>query len=638
MTSPHFQFFSPSSKSKSKTPNSSPLEPSSLSPLRSRTRQQSSPQPNPNLRLLWVSIILGLSGLGLLGRLVYLQVFKAKDLQQIAVSQQQRHMQRLVARYAIEDRHGELLAIDQPAATLYVHPILFNANQLKPKNQPAPTDVRAAMAAKLAPILNRPQAELERSFQQYPTGIPIARDLDSATVAKIQALRLNGLELEPTWQRIYPQQGLMSGVVGYVDREYKGQAGLEYEQSKLLQSRHHPLALSRDANGHYLPDLAPPNPQDPALEPRMRLTLDVRLQRAVRTALQAQINKFNAARGTTIVMDVRTGAILALVSEPSFNPTTYYQADPALFRNWAIADLYEPGSTFKPINVAIALETKAIQPTDNFYDEGQIFVDGWPIQNSDFSTQGGRGGLTIPQVLGFSSNVGMVHIMERVRANTYYDFLQRLGLGAGTGTDLPFETPGQLKPRQEFIGSRIEPATTAFGQGFSTTPLQMVQLTAAVVNGGKLVTPHVIAGTYGHDQRVISAPNRPQPRQVFSAATSQAMVNMLAYVVTDGTGKSAQIPGYRLGGKTGTAQKASGRSYGYNRITSFSAVFPLEDPRYVIMTVVDEPKGDNAYGSTVSLPVTRAAIEALITVEGIPPSHPDELVRAAHPNSTQNRP
>jgi cell division protein FtsI (penicillin-binding protein 3) len=149
-----------------------------------------------------------------------------------------------------------------------------------------------------------------------------------------------------------------------------------------------------------------------------------------------------------------------------------------------------------------------------------------------------------------------------------------------------------------------------------------------VVNGGKLVTPHVISGLYDREQQLLQSPKRSAPRQVFSPATSRSVVEMLGYVVTDGTGKNAQIPGYRLGGKTGTAQKASGRSYGSMRITSFSAVFPLEDPRYVIMTVVDEPKGDNAYGSTVSLPVVRAAIEALITVEGIPPSHPEELVRA----------
>lgn len=573
-------------------------------------------------------IFLGASGLGLLGRLIYLQGFKAKELREIAATQQRQRMQQLVARYPIEDRKGELLAIDQPRAILYAHPRMFDASQLTEKDQPPPPDVRAAMAAKLAPILNRPAAELSQLFRQYPTGIPVARDLDQLTAAKIRDLGFNGLQLDPTWERVYPQQALMAGIIGYVDREHLGQAGLEYEHPRLLQTRLHPLALSRDANGRYLPDLAPANPGDPTLEPRMRLTLDVRLQRAVRTALQAQLNKFAAARGTTIIMDVRTGALLALVSEPSFNPTTYYDANPALFRNWAVTDLYEPGSTFKPINVAIALESKAVQPTDSFYDEGRIFVDGWPIQNADFNSAGGRGGLTIAQVLGYSSNVGMVHMMERLQPKVYYDYLQQLGLGSGTGTDLPFETPGQMKPRQEFIGSRIEPATTAFGQGFSTTPLQMAQLTAAVVNGGKLVTPHVIAGLYNREQQLLRAPNRPNPRQVFSSATSKAVVDMLGYVVTDGTGRNARIPGYRLGGKTGTAQKASGRSYGSMRITSFSAVFPLDNPRYVILTVVDEPKGDNAYGSTVSLPVVKAAIEALITVEGIPPSHPEELVRA----------
>jgi cell division protein FtsI (penicillin-binding protein 3) len=330
-------------------------------------------------------------------------------------------------------------------------------------------------------------------------------------------------------------------------------------------------------------------------------------------------------------MDVKTGALLALVSEPSFDPNAIGSGDISLFRNWAVADLYEPGSTFKPINVAIALETKAITPDDVLPDEGRIFVDGWPIQNSDFSSNGGRGALRIADVLGYSSNVGMVHMMDRLRPSVYYEYLRRLGLGKEVGSDLPFETAGYLKPRDEFVNARIERATTAFGQGVSTTPLQVAQLTAAVVNGGKLVIPHVIEGVYDHNNQLLRSPNRPQPRQVFSAATSAAVVQMLGHVVTDGTGKAAQIPGYRLGGKTGTAQKAAGRGYGSQRITSFAGVFPLANPQYVVLTVVDEPQGDNAYGSTVALPVVKCVIESLITIEGIPPSHPEELLSARTP-------
>jgi cell division protein FtsI (penicillin-binding protein 3) len=551
---------------------------------------------------------------GLAARLIYLQIYATKALQQQAQGQQQVSLPPLVARYPIVDRRLDLLAADQPAFTLFAHPFLFK-----------PPETNASIAAKLSPLLKQPAAKLEKLFGTAKSGIPVEYELSEETASQIRNLKLDGLELNREWKRIYPQEELTSGIIGYVDRDHQGQAGLEYSQAKLLQAPPQSRILTGDGAGFLLPNLAALDPVDPTSRYSLRLTIDVRLQRVARTALRQQLNKFGAKRGTVIVMDIKNGALLALVSEPSFNPNLYYKADPALFRNWAVADLYEPGSTFKPVNAAIALENKAITPDTTLYDEGRIFVGGWPIQNNDFSSAGGRGALSIAQVLGVSSNVGMVHMMQRVRAATYYDFLKRLGLGSKTDTDLSFETPGQFKPRDQFVNYPIEPATTAFGQGFSITPIQMAQLTAAVSNGGKLVTPHVMQGLFDRKGKLVKAPNIPPPRRVFSAQTSQQVVKMMGYVVTNGTGKSAQVPGYRLGGKTGTAQKAINGTYSNKRITGFVGVFPLESPRYVLLTVVDEPQGDNAYGSTVSIPVVKSVLESLITIEGVPPSHPQEI-------------
>jgi cell division protein FtsI (penicillin-binding protein 3) len=322
-------------------------------------------------------------------------------------------------------------------------------------------------------------------------------------------------------------------------------------------------------------------------------------------------------------MDVKDGSLLGLVSEPSFDPEKYYEAkSPSQFKNWAVSDLYEPGSTFKPINVAIALDLKAIQPDTVVYDEGNIVVGGWPIQNNDGV---GRGPLTITQVMEYSSNVGMVHIMERLKPLEFYDFLKRLGLGEVTGSDLPFETPGQIKDRKQFEEYIIEPATTSFGQGFSVTPLQMVQLHAAIANGGKLVTPHLVQGLYDPEGRQIVAPNLMSPRQVFTPETAEQVRKMMGSVVENGTGQASKIPGYRLGGKTGTAQKALNGTYTNERITSFVSFFPLEQPRYLVFAVVDEPQGANAYGGTVSAPIVKSVLENLITIEEIPPSHPQEI-------------
>ncbi len=572
-----------------------------------------SPSPTPSRwRLTLIVFFLLFAGSAVVARLVYLQVIQGATLQNIAHQRQRTVPSPRFSRLPIHDRQGNVVAMDQQTFTLFAHPFLFKV--------PVPEVVAA-----LAPILKVNPQELSQFLSMDDSGIPVAYELSESTATTIRDLRLDGLELIPTWERYYPNQELLSGVIGYVDREHQGQAGIEFSQNTLLQPTPRENLLSMDGFGLWLPELAPADPQTLTADYYAKLTIDTRLQRVARSALRQQLKKFSAQRGAVIVMSVQDGSLLALVSEPSFNPTHYYKADPALFRNWAVADLYEPGSTFKPINVAIALQLKAISPTTVLPDEGRIRVGGWPIQNSDFATKGGRGALGISQILGYSSNVAMVHMMNRLKASDYYDYLQRLGLEATTGSDLPFETPGQLKPRYQFVNYPIEPATTAFGQGFSLTPLKLVQLTAALANGGNLVSPHVIDGIYQQDGQPLKSPDLAPPRQVFSPATSQQVLAMLGEVVSSGTGKGVKIPGYRSGGKTGTAQKAINGIYTNQRITSFISVFPLVEPRYVILAVVDDPKGDDAYGSTVAVPIVKSVLEGLITIEGIPPSHPEEI-------------
>ncbi len=561
----------------------------------------------------WVILVLG--QLGLVARLVYLQVLQGPVLREKARQQQLFPLQALIGRRPIVDRSGNVLAMDEPDFTLFAHPYLFNQSGDQ-------------VAAQLAPILNRPAADLVKLFQTAESGIPVAYELSQAESDKIKGLQLDGLELTQQWQRDYPQQALTSELIGYVGTEHQGQAGLEYSQNNLLEPSMRSGQLSQDFFGDALPDLAPPallKTDDLSL----KLTLDIRLQRVAREALRKQLQEFKALRGTVMVMDVRDGALEAFVSEPAYDPAQYYKADPALFKNWAVSDLYEPGSTFKPINVAIALETGSVKANNIFTDQGRIFVGGWPIQNNDFDGAGGNGPLSVTQILEKSSNVGMVHIMQQVKPALYYDWLKRLGIGEMVNTDLPFETPGQFKPKSQFVEYPIEPATTAFGQGFSVTPIQMAQLHAVIANGGKLVTPHIVQGLIDPSGELVKQAPTPKPKSVFSPATAQTVQRMMGSVVQNGTGKAAQIPGYRLGGKTGTAQKAAaGGGYSSARITSFVALFPLENPRYVVLAVVDEPQGGNAFGSTVAAPVVKSVIESLIAIAGISPSHPQELEKA----------
>ncbi|MEB3178712.1 MAG: penicillin-binding protein 2 [Nostocaceae cyanobacterium] len=562
---------------------------------------------NRRLFLVWGALMTATCGLAI--NLYYLQIVRAPTLQSKARQQQMVSMRPFVPRRPVVDRNNNVLAMDRPVYVLFAHPKLFK--------KPA-----ATIAEQLAPILDRQVDDLLKQFQRRKTGIQIAGGLPEQIADRIAPLRIDGLELIQQYSRFYPQQDLVADIVGYVNLDRRGQAGVEFSQEKILERSVQAVRLSRSGTGSLMPDHAP----EGFLhfdDLRLELTIDIRLQRAARFALAQQIQKFRGKRGAVIVMDASNGAILALVSQPSYNPNEYYKADMSLFRNWAIADLYEPGSTFKPLNVAIALEAGAITPDTTFYDGGSIQVAGWPIRNAHNSS---FGRMTITEILKHSSNVAMVQMMQRLKPNAYYGWLERMGLGQTMDTDLPFEAPSKVKSQEEFISSPIEPATAAFGQGLALTPLQLVELHAALANGGKLVTPHVVRGLVNTKGQLHWQPSRNTPRQIFSPSTAQTVVKMMEAVVTDGTGKASQIPGYRIAGKTGTSQKAGPRG-GYlanAKITSFVGMIPAENPRYVVLAIVDEPQG-NAFGSTVAAPIVKSVMESLISVEQIPPSHPEEV-------------
>ncbi|MFN6487235.1 MULTISPECIES: penicillin-binding protein 2 [unclassified Nostoc] len=573
-----------------------------LGKLASNIQEQTS---NSKSRLFIVWGVLMASGLGLGVNLYNLQIVKGPKLTEQARNQQMVNLRPFMPRRPVVDRNSNLLAIDRPVYTLYAHPKLFDKSN-------------EDMAERLAPILAKDSAELVKTFQSKRSGIILAPALPEEIIDRVISLRLNGLEWTQKYSRYYPPDDLVSDVVGYVNIDRRGQAGVEYSQEKLLERPVQTVRLSRSGNGALMPDHAP----EGFLhfdDLRLQLTIDSRLQRIARVALKQQMEKFDAKRGAVIVMDALDGSLLALVSQPTYNPNEYAKANISLFKNWTVADLYEPGSTFKPLNVAIALENNVIKPDDMFNDSGSIRVANYTIKNA---MNNGNGRISIAQILQYSSNIGMVQIIQRLKPSIYYNWLERLGLGQKVDTDLPFEVGGRLKSQEEFIASPIEPATTSFGQGFSMTPLQLVQMHGALANGGKLVTPHVVRGLIDSKGQMHDSPTHTIPRQIFSAETTKKVVEMMETVVNEGSGKAAQIPGYRIAGKTGTAQKASPNG-GYikgARMTSFVAILPVESPRYVVFALVDEPKGESAYGSTVAAPIVKSVIEALIPLEEIPPS------------------
>ncbi|NJK37483.1 MAG: penicillin-binding protein 2 [Oscillatoriales cyanobacterium SM2_3_0] len=567
------------------------------------------------LRIVWFVLVLGM--LGLAANLFRLQVFQGASLKQRALAQQNQRSHPFVPRRPISDANGNLLALDQITYTLYAHPKLFKVPAEKIADRIAPM----LMADDLTAIS---AANLLAQFSTAETGIKVTTALSEAVANRIMSEGIDGLELIQDRQRLYPQEDIAADVIGFVDLEGKGQAGVEYSQQDMLERTMPSLLFERAVDGTWVPSqLASGYVQLDDLE--LRLTLDTRLQRIARSVLHHHVKKNQAKRGTVIVMDAVDGSLLALANDPSYDPNRYYESSLDLFKNWALSDLYEPGSTFKPINVALALEAGAIQPETTVYDEGRIQIGKWPIENADYSYVGPRGTLSVGEVLKYSSNIGMVRIMQKLNPEVYYEGLQRLGLGEMMGVDLPFEVPSTLKSRGQFTNVTVEAATVAFGQGLSVTPVKLVQLMAVLANGGKLVTPHVVKGLYDSKGHLYWQLSLPEPKQVFSSQTTTTVLNMMETSVDAGTGKEAQIPGYRIAGKTGTAQKAVGsRGYSkYAKITSFVGILSVNHPRYVVLAVIDEPESGS--GGTVAAPVVKEVMEALIGIKQIPPSNFGEV-------------
>ena len=573
-------------------------------------------QPVPRHRMVAVYLLLSLGLAGLAVRLAWLQVIDTANLQSRARAIQTQSRTPLGKRRTIVDRTGRLVALDEERFTLWAHPRYFNFPGDDPQKVRKPDEV----AARLSAVLAVPGDSLLQTMAGRPSGVKLRSDIDPETAARIRQLGISGLDLEAYPQRIYPQGSLFANVVGFLNLERTPQAGLEQSRDRDLQRQESTVTMRRGADGTPLPEgLAAGSLYGDDL--RLQLTLDARLQQVAQQALANQVKKWNAKRAAALVMDVRNGEMLALASYPTYDPNQFWKFDPGLFREWSVQDLYEPGSTFKPINLAIALQEKAIDPKGHVYDSGQLSIGGWPIFNAN---RKGNGQIDFPTVLEVSSNVGMVNAMAQVKRDRFWHWLNTIGIDTRPDTDLPGAVAGQLKSRSLFTGHAIEPAVAAFGQGFSLTPLKLVQLHAMLANGGRLVSPHITRGLRSGD--ALAGTPTAGGLQLLDPAVTRTVMGWMEQTVARSDSLGIKVPGYRIGGKTGTAQKADRGVYIPGAlITSFVGHLPIEDPRYVVLVVVDEPKGGNTYGSTVAAPVARQIIDALLVLEKIPPSRPEEL-------------
>jgi cell division protein FtsI (penicillin-binding protein 3) len=543
------------------------------------------PLKRNRLRLGCVKIVFLLIFLTVGGRAFQLQVFQGDWLMRQGQRQHLKRMDRLAqTRCFIRSRQRTVGAEFGIAVRVY---------------QTAPLAESAEAKLTLARILHLKPAEVERKLQAEKPFVWLKRQISPVEAEQIQALRLNGIGMyfEPT--RYYPQGGLAGHLLGFVNRDSEGLEGLELQYNEYIRGAAGSSISERDALGRRVlvegvEGLQVPPGSD------VHLTIDSPIQHLAEKELEAAIQKHRAKAGVAVVVDPATGEVLALANFPTFDPNKASQQSADQRRNRAVTDSFEPGSTFKTILAAAALEEGVVGKDDLFYCEmGKYLYAGRVIHDTH-----PQGWLPFSKILQVSSNIGFTKVAEKLKKDPYFKYIDRFGFGRVTGLDVPGEVPGLLRKPETWSG--IDLATHAFGQGMSATPMQMVMAYAAIANGGILMRPYVTRKIVSPEGQTLLV-NQPQiVRRVVSEKTAKLLASMLREVTNEGgTGVAAKVDGFDVAGKTGTAQKAEHGVYSAKkRVSSFVGFVPADNPRLVSLVLIDEPEG-NVYGGVVAAPAFR---------------------------------
>ena len=535
----------------------------------------------------------------IIGKVFYIQVFSYEKLNNYATGLWSRNLPIEANRGKIYDRNGVVLADNVTTTSLVLIP-----NQIEDKEKTAEL---------IAPILGISYEDMYAHVSKK-TSIervhPEGRRLDYETADKISDLELPGVYLLKESKRYYPYGEMLAHTLGFVGIDNQGLSGLELMYDKYLTGSYGAIKYFSDAKGNKL-ELSEiyEQPQDGI---DIYLTIDYNIQIALERELDNVISKYNPDQALGIVMDPKTGEVLAIASRPSFDPSNYedYSTE-TINRNLPIWMTYEPGSTFKIITLATALEENLVDlEEEHFYDGGAVTVGGATIH---CWKHGGHGDQTFLQVVENSCNPGFVDLGLRIGKETLFNYIDNFGFGEVTGIDLNGEASGIIFDIDK-IGD-LELATTAFGQGVSVTPIQQVTAVSAAINGGTLYTPYIVKSLNEPETNSIIVNNEPKVvRKVISENTSAKVRYALESVVANGTGRNAYIANYRVGGKTGTAQKVQDGKYLVgNYITSFMGFLPADDPEVVVYVAIDNAKGVTQYGGTIAAPIAKNVLNAAIS-------------------------
>jgi len=550
-------------------------------------------------RVLLLAAILALAFGGLTARLGWLMVVKHGELAQLAERQYSRTMILYAQRGPIVDRQGGALATSAATESLFV--------------QPRSVGDPVRVAARLAPILGQSEHELHAALTGQRSFVWLRRKLPPSVSEQVRALREPGLGFLPEPLRLYPNRELAAHVLGFEGAE-GGLEGIERAFNDDLAGAPGKAIAGRDALGREV--AAPHVLREPQPGHGVMLTIDRTIQYVAEREIDAAYRRTHAKHAIAVVLEPRTGDVLAMAMRPTFNPNTFLDVQSSdYWRNRAVTDPFEPGSTFKVIMAAAALEERVIRPDDRIYAEnGAITLAGTTIR--DWKKYGW---LTFAEVLQNSSNVGSIKVGLSLGRDRYYRYMKAFGFGSLTNVGLAGESRGLLREPQRW--SLLSLPTMSIGQEVSVTALQLVTAFGAIANAGTLMQPRLVRSTFDAEGRETRRFETKAVRQVISPATARTLTNLLTGVVESGTGHFAAIPGYAVAGKTGTAQKLDPTTKRYSHapgVLSFVGFAPADEPRFVMLVALDEPRNEK-WGSEAAAPIFSAIGREILRYLEVPP-------------------
>jgi cell division protein FtsI (penicillin-binding protein 3) len=537
--------------------------------------------------------------IALITRAFQIQVLNGQSLKDRAERQHTTTLRVESERGIIFDRNGEKLAVSIMSDSVCADPSKIE-------------DPRGT-AAKVAVILNMDRETILKKFSGAKNFCWLARRITPDQAALVEQLDLDGVFIIKEPKRFYPNGELAGHLIGFVGLDASGLEGLELRFDEYLKGAPERLKWTRDAKGKRLYPRIDPAVSKQKESSNLILTIDSRIQYLVESQLKEAVQSKGAKGGLAVVMDPKTGEILALANEMGFDPNNFSKFGAGGGKNKVVTDCFDPGSTFKPFLAAAALEEGVYKETDQIYCEnGNYAIANRVIHEAQRKR---HGYLSFADVIKYSSNIGAVKISERLGKEKFYDYITRFGFGQKTGIDLPGETAGLLRPVQNW--TRVDASTIAFGQGISVTAIQLISALSAIANQGVLMKPYIVRGLVDKQGQVIKKFTPMAVRQVISPQTAKRMTTLMTNVVgdPDGTGKNARIVNVNVAGKTGTSQKFDFARHAYSseRVrTSFMGFFPAEDPQVAILVILDEPQRDK-WGGVASAPVFKKIAEQILT-------------------------